>query len=156
MKFNLCQFLVKMNNSVLVTCTTTMLHSMKIICISCNYIATCCAVGYLISCYSHLCNVNTTGISGVAKGGRAGLAQALPNACCVLPPKRSRYSNRTVKFLLKQSVGQVVSCQLKQSGYATGRYEGSATQQNHVRDYVIFTILPRLHQDYAWITPRLH
>ena len=34
--------------------------------------------------------------------------------------------------------------------------EGSATQQNRVRDYVIFTILPRLHQDYAWITPRLH
>ena len=34
--------------------------------------------------------------------------------------------------------------------------EGSAMQQNRVRDYVIFTILPRLHQDYARITPRLH
>ena len=34
--------------------------------------------------------------------------------------------------------------------------EGSATQQNRVRDYVIFTILLRLHRDYAWITPGLH
>ena len=61
-------------------------------------------------------------ISGVAKGG-PGVAQALPNlnACCALPPKlqKSRYSNRTVKILLKQSAGQVVPCKLTQSGYAT-------------------------------------
>ena len=29
-------------------------------------------------------------------------------------------------------------------------------QQNCVRDYLIFTILPRLHQDYIGITPGLH
>ena len=34
--------------------------------------------------------------------------------------------------------------------------KGSATQQNRVRDYVIFAILPRLHQDYIRITQGLH
>jgi len=28
--------------------------------------------------------------------------------------------------------------------------EGSATQQSCVRDYIIFTILPRLHQYYTY------
>ena len=34
--------------------------------------------------------------------------------------------------------------------------EGSATQQNCVRDYVIFQFLPILHQDYTGITLGLH
>ena len=35
--------------------------------------------------------------------------------------------------------------------------KGSAMQQNHLQDYIIFAILLRLHQDYAWTTtPGLH
>ena len=35
-------------------------------------------------------------------------------------------------------------------------FEGSATQQNRVRDYVIFAILPRLHWDYTRFAQGLH
>ena len=61
-------------------------------------------------------------ISGVAKGGPGG-AQALPNlnACCALPPKLQNRDTliEQSNILLKQSAGQVVPCQLTQSGYAT-------------------------------------
>ena len=33
---------------------------------------------------------------------------------------------------------------------------GSATEQNCVRDYIIFAILSRLHQDYTRFAQRLH
>ena len=39
--------------------------------------------------------------------------------------------------------------------YTYSHNKGSATQQNRVRDYVIFEILPRLHLDYTGITPGL-
>ena len=59
--------------------------------------------------------------SGVAKGG-PGRAQALPNACCALPPRLQKDRDTLIEqsnILLKQLVGQVVPCQLTQSGYAT-------------------------------------
>ena len=52
-----------------------------------------------------------------------------------------------------QPVEYIKVCQLDGNTVAV---EGSATQQNCVRDYVIFQFLPRLHQDYTGITPGLH
>ena len=43
----------------------------------------------------------------------------IPAVPCYLDRKRLRYSNRTVKYSIKQPVGQVVPCQLTQSSYAT-------------------------------------
>ena len=55
--------------------------------------------------------------SGVAKGG-PGWARAHSNGCCEVEKDRDTLIEQS-NILIKQSVGQVVPCQLTESGYAT-------------------------------------
>ena len=85
--------------------------------------------------------------SGVAKGG-PGRAQALPNACCALPPtyvdcKRLRYSNKTVRYSIKAVSKPGVPCQLTQ--LADACILGSSSVDFWLCTSVIF----------AWLAPSL-
>ena len=60
---------------------------------------------------------------------------------------------RIDKFRTKRSY---TSGGLSRSSYPLQDREGSVTQQNRVRDYVIFAILPRLHWDYTRFAQGLH
>ena len=56
--------------------------------------------------------------SGVAKGG-PGWAHAHPNVCCEIEKDQDTLIEQS-NILIKQSIRQVVPCQLTESGYATG------------------------------------
>ena len=90
-------------------------------------------------------------ISGVAKG-EPGRAQALPNTYCTVPSGLQEVEDTLIEQsdnLLKQSVGQVVPCQLTQSSYATNhnaiKYIRESTQSTAILEVSSAQVYTYLH-----------
>ena len=91
--------------------------------------------------------------SGVAKG-RPGQARAHPNVCCEVEKYRDTLIEQS-NILIKQSVGQVVHCQLTESGYATdGTYQPKLMV--HAYTYILYIIMNNMSKSRAQYGMSMH